>query len=109
MQSTVDGLGEANPLALEARRSQARDLAGRGDRAALDRLDALARPATVNGIGARKVAWLAGAYAAGLRCQGPLRPQSLARLQALAAEVHNAQPQGGSTAREIGGVQALCQ
>ena len=105
----LESLGEAHPRALLAHLAQDHYLAVRGDPKALLRLDALARPAKVSGIGARKVAWLAGTYAAGLRCHGPLRQQSLARLQALAAEVRNALPQGSSTAREISKVRAACE
>ena len=109
VRTTGGGLGEAHPRALLARLAQDHYLAVRGDPKALLRLDALARPAKVSGIGARKVAWLAGTYAAGLRCHGSLRQQSLARLQALAAEVRNALPQGSSTAREIRKVRAACE
>ena len=66
-------------------------------------------PHLARDIDSRKVAWLAGAYAAGERCRGPLRGQSLARLRALAAEVRNAQPEGGTTERTIALEQARCR
>jgi len=102
-------LGPSHPASLRAQLALARFQAANGDAAALARMDLLARQRTPRAIDARKVAWLAGAYAAGERCRGPGRPQALSRLRALAAEVRNAQPQGGATERQILGVQAQCR
>jgi serine/threonine-protein kinase len=92
-----------------ARLALARFQAAQGDDAALARLDALAAQRAPREIGLRKVAWLAGAAAAALRCHGPQRHHALASLHALAAEVRNAQPEGGATGREIAVAQASCR
>ena len=105
---THGALGDAHALSRRAQLSLARFQAAQGDLAALTRLDALAAQRAPREIGLRKVAWLAGAAAAAQRCHGPQRRHALASLRALAAEVRNAQPEGGSTAREIAAAQAGC-
>ena len=108
-QGIRTALGERHPLAQRARLALARFQARNGDAVALARLDGLARQRELRDIDSRKVAWLAGAYAAGERCRGPLRGQSLSRLRALSAEVRNAQPEGGTTERTIALEQARCR
>ncbi|MFC7302375.1 serine/threonine-protein kinase [Cognatiluteimonas weifangensis] len=107
-QSTRDGYGAAHPHARRAQLSLAALQAASGDAAALARLDALAELASQPEIELRKVAWLAGAAAAAQRCHGPERMRALASLQALQAEVRNAQPEGGVTARQVAARQASC-
>lgn len=102
-------LGEAHPLSRSAQLVLARYQAGKGDVAALARLDALASQHTQREIGLRRIAWLAGAAAASQRCKGPQRDHAMATLRALAAENRNAQPEGGSVAREIAAAQAACR
>ena len=108
-QGLRQALGETHPQARRAALSLARFQAQRGDAGALARLDALARQRVPRDIDSRKVSWLAGAYAAGERCRGPLRGQALSRLRALSAEVRNAQPEGGATQRAIAAEQAACR
>ena len=108
VQITHAALGDAHAVSRRAQLALARFRAAQGDGAALARLDALAAQRAPREIGLRKVAWLAGAAAGVQRCHGPQRHHALAALRALAAEVRNAQPEGGSTAREIAAAQASC-
>src|SRR5690606_17527078 len=96
---TGQALGDSHVLSRRAQLSQARFQATQGDQAALARLDALAAHRAPRELGQRKVAWQAAAAAAGLRCHGPQRSHALASLRAVAAEVRNAQPEGGAIAR----------
>ena len=83
---------------------QARD----GNAAALARLGELGNlPA--GDFELRKVAWLARAEAAGLRCHGRQRPAALAALRALDGELRKALPEGGSVARRVRAIAAGCQ
>jgi serine/threonine-protein kinase len=107
-RTTQAALGDAHPQSRRSRLALARFQAGKGDMAALARLDALAAQRAPREIGLRKVAWLAGAAAARQRCHGPQRSHALAALRALAAEVRNAQPEGGATAREIAAARQAC-
>ncbi|WP_202845407.1 serine/threonine-protein kinase [Luteimonas saliphila] len=88
--------------------SLARYQALRGDPAALTRLDALAElPPHESEL--RKAGWLARAYAADARCRMPAeRDLALASLQALVAQVEQAQPEGGALPREIAALRASC-
>ena len=82
---------------------QARD----GNAAALARLGELGNlPA--GDFELRKVAWLARAEAAGLRCHGRQRPAALAALRALDGELRKALPEGGSVARRVRAIAAGC-
>jgi serine/threonine-protein kinase len=104
-----DALGDGHPQARRAQLALARFQAARGNAAALARLDALAAQRPPRELGLRKVAWLAGAVAAAQRCHGPQRAHALASLRALGAEVRNAQPEGGATARQVATAQASCR
>ncbi|HMB43657.1 MAG TPA: serine/threonine-protein kinase, partial [Luteimonas sp.] len=106
-ESTVAGYGPTQAHARRAELSLASFDARHGDAAALDRLDALAQLPRRD-VELRRVSWLAGADAATLRCHGPKRSQALASLQALAADVALAQPEGGSVARAIAAARATC-
>jgi serine/threonine-protein kinase len=105
---SVASLGAAHPQSRRAQLALARFQARRGDAAALGRLDQLARQHGPREIDMLKVAGMAGASAAAQRCHGPLRERAQAQLRALAAEVRNALPEGGSTAREVAALQATC-
>ncbi len=88
--------------------SLARFEALRGRPGALTRLDALAE-LPPDDAELRKAGWLARAYAADVRCGMPgERDLALASLQALVAQVAQAQPEGGALAREIAGLHAGC-
>jgi len=88
--------------------SLARYEALHGDPAALTRLDALAElPQQEPEL--RKAGWLARAYAGDARCRTPSeRSLALASLQALAAQVELAQPEGGALPREIMALREDC-
>jgi serine/threonine-protein kinase len=107
VRSTRTGYGAAHPHARRAELSLAAFQAARGDRAAMARLDTLAA-LPQSEIELRKVAWLAGATAAAGRCHGPQRDHALALLQALQADVRNAQPEGGAIARAVAAARASC-
>jgi serine/threonine-protein kinase len=102
-------LGPDHPQVLRARLALARYRAGRGDREALATLDALAAIRSPRELGVRRVAWLAAASAAALRCSGPARPRAQATLRVVAAEVRNALPEGSATAREVASLAARCR
>src|SRR5690606_13467114 len=95
---TRQAVGDSHVLSRRAQLSQARFQAAQGDQAALGRLETLAAHRSPRELGQRKIAWQAAAAAAGLRCRGPQRSHALAALQAVAAEVRNAQPEGGAIA-----------
>ncbi|MDQ2702244.1 MAG: serine/threonine-protein kinase [Pseudomonadota bacterium] len=103
-----NALGDTHAAARKAQLSLARFQAAQGDQAALARLDALAAHRAPRELGLQKVAWQASAAAAGLRCRGSQRNHALAALQAVAAEVRNAQPEGGAIAREIETIRRRC-
>ncbi|MGY1408408.1 MULTISPECIES: protein kinase domain-containing protein [unclassified Luteimonas] len=105
---TRDGYGAQHSHTRRAEISLARHEARLGDAAALTRLDALAElPQQEAEL--RKAGWLARAYAADVRCGTPSqRPLALASLQALQAQVVQAQPEGGALPREIERLHAAC-
>jgi serine/threonine-protein kinase len=102
-------VGESHPLALRARLALLRFQAARGERGALAGLDALAAVRAPREIGVRKVAWLAAASAASLRCHGPDRERARSTLRVVAAEARNAQPEGGAASREVTALDASCR
>ncbi|MCJ0826392.1 serine/threonine-protein kinase [Luteimonas sp. 50] len=108
VQATRAGYGAAHPHTRRAELSLAAFQAARGDATALARLDALAA-LPQSEIELRKVAWLAGATAAAQRCHGPQGAHAVATLQALQAEVRNAQPEGGTIARQVAAARASCR
>src|SRR5690606_13430175 len=75
--------------------------------AALAQLDALAGLSDGD-IELRKVAWLARAYAAQLRCHGPQRPQALRQLQQLDTRLRQARPEGGALSRDVAAIRTGC-
>lgn len=111
LQSAVQVLDAAyGPTRASARRAQlalATLEARGGNAAALGRLDVLGR-LPGNDFELRKVAWIARAEAAGLRCHGPQRGASIDALRKLDGELRTALPEGGSVARRISAVAARC-
>jgi len=104
---TRDGYGYAHPHARRAELSLAAFDAATGDAAALRRLDALAAlPPGDSEL--RKVAWLAAADAAAVRCHGTARAQALSSLDGVERDMHAAQPEGGAIARQLARVRAGC-
>jgi serine/threonine-protein kinase len=104
---TRAGYGAAHPHTRRAELSLAMFQARRGDGAALQRLDALAGLPPQDSE-QRKLAWLARAGAASVRCHGALRGQALAELQSLADMLRTAQPEGGVIVREVAALRAGC-
>ncbi|GAA4856194.1 protein kinase domain-containing protein [Luteimonas vadosa] len=105
------GYGDTHSHTYRAQLSLARFQAERGDVTALQRLDSLAAlgsPAPGDHE-LRKIAWLAGAYAAGVRCRGAQRDQASASLDAIEAEIRELRPEGGVVAREVAGVRRHCR
>lgn len=107
--------GPGHPMALRARLALARHQAKRGDPDALATLDALAAIRAPRELGVRRVAWLAAASAASLRCAaaGAGAPAERARAQAtlrvVSAEVRNALPEGSAVEREVAALSAGCR
>jgi eukaryotic-like serine/threonine-protein kinase len=56
----------------------------------------------------RKVAWLAAADGAALRCRGPQRAAALQALQALDRAIDEAQPEGSAIGRQVLGLRSRC-
>ena len=104
---TRAGYGPAHPHTRRAELSLAKFQAGRGDSAALQRLDALAA-LPPHDAEQRKLAWLARADAASARCRGTHRAEALAALQSIAAGLRSAQPEGGAVTREVAALRAGC-
>ncbi|NYZ63388.1 serine/threonine-protein kinase [Luteimonas deserti] len=104
---TRSGYGEDHPATQRATLARARVEARLGDAAALARLDALASsPAT--DVESRKLAWLARAHAASVRCAGGARVVARAEFAALDAQLRDARPQGGALVREIDAARGAC-
>ncbi|HRO26867.1 MAG TPA: serine/threonine-protein kinase [Luteimonas sp.] len=105
---TREGYGARHPHTRRAEISLARHEARLGDPGAVSRLDALAElPQDEHELS--KAGWLARAYAAEARCRTPSeRHLALASLQALVAQVRQAQPEGGAVPREIDALHAAC-
>ena len=85
----------------------ARVEAGQGDADALVRLDAMART-TATDSEARKLAWLARAHAAALRCAGAGRADAGAEFAALDRQLREARPEGGALVREVAAAGHAC-
>jgi len=105
---TRQGYGATHPHALRAELSLARLQAGAGSAPALGRLERLANLAASD-IERRRIAWLARASLSQRPCHGPQREQVLARLDALAVSVQQAQPEGGAVVREVEAIRDRCQ
>ena len=104
--------GDYGPRHSHTRRAEislARFEAAAGNAAALARLDALADlPQAEHEL--RKAGWLARAYAAGVRCGQPgARARALSDLDALLAQLQQAQPEGGAVPREVQAVREACR
>ena len=106
-QSTRAGYGPMHPHTRRAELSLAMFDAAHGDAAALTRLDALAA-LPQRDIELRKIAWLAAADAAVLRCHGPQRPKAVESLRALDRAIGAAQPEGSAVARQVADLRAGC-
>ncbi|GGJ96378.1 serine/threonine-protein kinase [Luteimonas terricola] len=92
--------GAAHPTTRRAELALAQFEATLDTHGALARLDHLAAlPKTDTEL--RKVAWRAQAVAAGLRCHGPRRDESLAVFTALEQLIEMARPEGGVVVREV--------
>jgi len=107
VESTRAGYGPAHPHTRRAELSLAMFDAAHGDIAALRQLDALAA-LSQRDTELRKIAWLATADAAALRCHGPQRLQAVESLQALGRTIGSAQPEGGAVARQVMDLRAGC-
>jgi len=57
----------------------------------------------------RKVAWLAGAQAAALRCHRGQRAQALDAFARIGRAIGDAQPEGSAIARTVASLRATCQ
>jgi serine/threonine-protein kinase len=104
---TREGYGAEHPHTHRAELALAMFQARRGDGAALLRLDALAA-LPQRDAEQLKLAWLARAGAASVRCHGAQRDQALASLRSLADALRSAQPEGGVVVREVAAVRAEC-
>ncbi len=100
--------GQSHPATRRAVLALARFEAARGDAAALARLDALGRAPPDAETETRKLAWLARAQAASLRCDRDGRAGAQAEFRALAAQLQAARPEGGALAREIRAASDRC-
>jgi serine/threonine-protein kinase len=111
LQGAVQVLGAAygptRPSARRAQLSLATFRAQRGDAAAREQLDALGK-LRVDDFELRKVAWVARAEAAGLRCHGPQRSAAIGALRKLDGELRTALPEGGSVVRDVAAIAARC-
>lgn len=110
--ATRVGYGPGHPNAWRAElalaRQQARDGTGQAGRdAALARLDAIGKIEAAD-TELRGLTWRARADAAGLRCQGPQRPEALQALQTLGEQIRQARPEGGALVREVARIQVQC-
>jgi serine/threonine-protein kinase len=86
----------------------ARQQANDGNPAALAQLDALAAMRSTDPA-LRQVAWLAGGYAAQLRCRGPEQARAAATLNTLRGRLQQLQPDGSAVSREIAAISSNCQ
>jgi len=104
---TAHAYGARHPNALRAALSRDRIAANAGDGEALAGLDRLARtPPDDSEL--RKIAWLARAHAAALRCGVPGAANARNDLAVLATQVRAAQPEGGAISREIDAARQRC-
>ena len=104
---TRAGYGPSHPHTRRAEVALAMFQGRSGDATAMQKLDALAA-IPQRDIEQRKVAWLARADAAALRCRGAQRGQAMGTLQSLAEQVRAAQPEGGVIVREVESLRAGC-
>jgi len=101
-----DELGDPTLRASELFDS-ARAAADAGDVDALAALDRLARtPPDDSEL--RKIAWMARAHAAAVRCAAPGATNARNDLAVLATQVRAAQPEGGAVSREIDAARKRC-
>ncbi|MDR6993145.1 serine/threonine-protein kinase [Luteimonas sp. 3794] len=104
---TTAAYGPQHPNTLRAVLSRARVAAEAGNRDALAGLDRLAHtPPDDNEL--RKIAWIARAHAAALRCGTAGATNARNDLAVLAAQVRAAQPEGGVISREIDAARQRC-
>ncbi|MEF3082211.1 serine/threonine-protein kinase [Luteimonas sp. SMYT11W] len=104
---TAEAYGAQHPNALRAALSRDRIAADAGDVEALAGLDRLARtPPDDSEL--RKIAWIARAHAAALRCAAPGALRARDDLAALATQVRAAQPEGGAISRDIEAARKRC-
>lgn len=95
------------PDVLRAQLALASLQAMRGDGAAREQLHTLATPAG-DSDELRQIAWLARGHAAAADCLGDDPEQAAIALQALEDAIRAAQPEGGSTMREIQSLRRSC-
>ncbi|MCD9029478.1 tetratricopeptide repeat protein [Luteimonas sp. BDR2-5] len=104
---TAADYGPRHSHTLRAQLSLARFDARRGDDDALQQLDALGMtPETDAEL--RRLAWLARAYAADVRCSRGERLPARTALTAVEAQMRQAQPEGGAVVREVEAIRAGC-
>ncbi|MDQ3618139.1 MAG: protein kinase [Pseudomonadota bacterium] len=107
LQLTRAGYGEGHPNTRRGELALAYHRGLAGDSTTQPQLDALA--GLSDGDRAqRSIAWLARAYRARLRCDGPLREQAGAELAALSGQLARTQPDGGVLPREIASLRDAC-
>ena len=105
---TRNGYGPTHAGTRRAELALARQQALDGDEAALAKLDSLAALAASDPA-LRQVAWLAGGYAAQLRCSGPHQDRAARTLNTLRGRLQQMQPDGSAVAREIAEISTDCQ
>ena len=107
MAITRASYGEDHPATQRAALALARVEAQQGDADALARLDAMARAAAPD-TETRKLAWLARAHAAALRCTHGGRTDARAEFAALDRQLREARPEGGALVREVTAAGQAC-
>lgn len=111
LRSAVDltraGYGPAHSHTLRSEAAHARLQARQGDALALKRLSAIAARRDGD-LEVRKASWLARAYAAEAGCDGDGAPAALTELDAIAAEMLAAMPEGGAVRREVMDIRDGC-
>jgi serine/threonine-protein kinase len=105
---TRNGYGDAHANTRRAELALARQQARDGDEAALDKLDSMAALAP-DDPALRQVSWLAGGYAAQLRCHGAQHERAARTLNNLRGRLRQMQPDGSALAREIAALSNDCQ
>jgi len=108
MRLTRAGYGPQHPHTRRAELSLALFDAEAAPTSGLRQLDALAALPQRDGE-LRKVAWLAGAQAAALRCRRGQRAQALDAFARIGRAIDDARPEGSAIARTVASLRATCQ
>jgi eukaryotic-like serine/threonine-protein kinase len=102
-----DGYGPRHVRTREAELRLAREQAFAGDASAIARMQ-VASGSSGNTLEDRRLRWQARAYVAEARCRGGDSTATTPVLDALAAELHQAYPQGGRLVREVDAIASAC-